>query len=580
MISATGKLWRDVAADRKGLAGTALLGSLASLSAVALIGVSAWLIATAAGMPPVLTLTVAAVMVRFLALSRALLRYVERLVGHSSALRGLTKLRVSVYLNLERITPIGLRNLSRGEYLSRIGADVDSALDLPLRVVLPWVQALLVTIAIAGFTWWVLPVNGILITILGSIALIVVPVIVRIIASRTDTRLAPARSQVIDAVVEITDNTEQILVTGSGPSALGALEERDARVNALLNRQAWSIGLGNGLGTVLQGSAVIGALLIGIPAVTSGQLNPVMLAVLALLPLALFEVLGTLPAAAVNWRNMSVVAQQIEDLDDIDDLEDTAMDPQQTLRNGEGVEVRDLKAHWPNSDSVALQDVTFSIAPHSHVAIVGPSGSGKSTLAYCLMGYLPFTGHIEIADSKTILAQQSYVFDTTIRNNIQIGGGEMSDREILNVLERADLLEWLAAQPRGLDTELGSFGNRMSGGERHRLAFARLIAAGSDLVILDEPTEHLDFETAEKIERDIWGSTHGVTTIMITHRLTAAQKCDQIIELDAGRVVAIGTHEELVELGGWYAQSWAQQQEQLHMQEIIRGLPVGVATQR
>ena len=574
MISATGKLWREVTADRKGLAGTAVIGALASLSAVALIGASAWLIASAAGMPPVLTLTVAAVSVRFFALSRALLRYVERLVGHSSALRGLTKLRVSVYLKLERITPIGLRNLSRGEYLSRIGADVDSALDLPLRVVLPWVQTLLVTVAIAVFTWWVLPLNGILITILGSLALIVVPVIVRIIASRTDTRLAPARSQVVDAVVEIADNTEQILVTGSGPSALAALKNRDEKVNSLLNRQAWSIGLGNGLGTVLQGSAVIGALLIGIPAVTAGTINPVMLAVLALLPLALFEILGTLPAAAVSWRNMSVVAQQIEDLDNIEAF------PVETLSSVDGVQVRDLKTQWPNSDSVALVDVCFTVARNSHVAIVGPSGSGKSTLAYCLMGYLPFTGHIEISDSKTLLAQQSYVFDTTIRNNIQIGGGEMSDEEILRVLKRADLMEWLESQPNGVDTELGSFGNRMSGGERHRLSFARLIAAGSDLVILDEPTEHLDFETAEKIERDIWNSTKGVTTIMITHRLTAAQQCDQIIEFDAGRIVAIGTHEELLELGGWYAQSWKQQQEQLHMQEIIRELPVGIATMR
>jgi ATP-binding cassette subfamily C protein CydCD len=574
VISATGKLWHDVTADRKGLVGTAILGALASFSAVALIGASAWLVSSAAGMPPVLTLTVAAVSVRFFALSRALLRYVERLVGHSSALRGLTKLRVSVYLKLERITPIGLRNLSRGEYLSRIGADVDSALDLPLRVVLPWVQALLVTIAIAVFTWWVLPLNGVLITILGSIALIVVPVIVRIIASRTDTRLAPARSQVVDAVVEIADNTEQILVTGSGPSALAALKQRDEKVNSLLNRQAWSIGLGNGLGTVLQGSAVIGALLIGIPAVTAGTINPVMLAVLALLPLALFEILGTLPAAAVSWRNMSVVAQQIEDLDNIEAF------PVETLSSVDGVQVRDLKTQWPNSDSVALVDVCFTVARNSHVAIVGPSGSGKSTLAYCLMGYLPFTGHIEISDSKRLLAQQSYVFDTTIRNNIQIGGGEMSDEEILRVLKRADLMDWLESQPNGVDTELGSFGNRMSGGERHRLSFARLIAAGSDLVILDEPTEHLDFETAEKIERDIWNSTQGVTTIMITHRLTAAQQCDQIIEFDAGRIVAIGTHEELLELGGWYSESWRQQQEQLHMQQIIRELPVGIATKR
>ena len=572
MTGATGKLWREVTAERKGLAATAVLGALASLSAVALMGVSAWLIATASGMPPVLTLTVAAVMVRFLALSRAFLRYVERLVGHSAALRGLTKLRVSVYRKLERITPVGLRNLSRGEYLSRIGADVDSALDLPLRVVLPWLQALLVTVAIALFTWWILPVNGVLITVLGVVALVVVPVIVRIVASRTDNRLAPARAQVVDAVVEIADNNEQILVTGAGPGALAALKKRDAEVNIVLNRQAWSMGLGNGLGTLLQGSAVVGALVIGIPAVNSGQLNPVMIAVLALLPLALFEILGTLPAAAVSWKNMSVVAHQLEELGDMQAFD------QRTLNQIDGVEVRNLNVQWPNSHSIALEEITFSVAAGSHVAIVGPSGSGKSTLAYSLMGYLPFSGQIEITESKTLLAQQSYVFDTSIRNNIQIGGGEMSDAQLISVIERANLLDWYATQPQGLDAELGSFGNRMSGGERHRLAFARLLAASSDLVILDEPTEHLDFQTAEEIEKDLWSSTSGVTTIMITHRLTAAQMCDQIIELDAGRIVAMGSHDDLVELGGWYSHSWEQQQEQMHMHSIIRDLPVGVAT--
>jgi len=399
-----------------------------------------------------------------------------------------------------------------------------------------------------------------------------VPVIVRIVASRTDNRLAPARAQVVDAVVEIADNNEQILVTGAGPGALAALKKRDAEVNIVMNRQAWSMGLGNGLGTLLQGSAVVGALVIGIPAVNSGQLNPVMIAVLALLPLALFEILGTLPAAAVSWKNMSVVAHQLEELGDMQAFD------QQSLNQIDGVEVRNLNVQWPNSHSVALKEVTFSVAAGSHVAIVGPSGSGKSTLAYSLMGYLPFSGQIEITESKALLAQQSYVFDTSIRNNIQIGGGEMSDAQLISVIERADLLDWYATQPQGLDTELGSFGNRMSGGERHRLAFARLIAASSDLVILDEPTEHLDFQTAEEIEKDIWSSTSGVTTIMITHRLTAAQMCDQIIELDAGRIVAMGSHDDLVELGGWYSHSWKQQQEQMHMHSIIRDLPVGVAT--
>ena len=137
-------LWRSMSSHRRELAGAGVLGALASLSAVALLGTSAWLISTAAEMPPVLTLTVAAVMVRFLALSRALFRYAERLVGHDAAFRGLTGLRVVVYSSLERLAPTGLSAFGRGDLLARLVADVDAALDLPLRVILPWAQAVLV----------------------------------------------------------------------------------------------------------------------------------------------------------------------------------------------------------------------------------------------------------------------------------------------------------------------------------------------------------------------------------------------------------------------------------------------------
>ena len=136
-----------MSSHRRELAGAGILGAIASLSAVALLGTSAWLISTAAEMPPVLTLTVAAVMVRFLALSRALFRYAERLVGHDAAFRGLTELRVVVYSSLERLAPTGLSAFGRGDLLARLVADVDAALDLPLRVILPWLQAVLVAAA-------------------------------------------------------------------------------------------------------------------------------------------------------------------------------------------------------------------------------------------------------------------------------------------------------------------------------------------------------------------------------------------------------------------------------------------------
>lgn len=563
-------IWKQVSVDKKGISLAAFVGTLASISAIALMGVSAWLIASAAEMPPVLTLTVAAVSVRLFALSRAVLRYVERLLGHEAALKGLTNLRVRVYESLERITPIGISKFTRGEFFARMGADVDSALDLPLRVVLPWAQAVLVSVATVGFVTWVLPPLGAAFAIAAFVSLFVVPIVVRVIVSREDNALAPERARVTSAVVALTDQPTEILMTGSGQACLNTLGERDRTLNSVINRQALPLGFGSGITVIMQGVAVIAGLVIGIPAVTNGQMQPVLLAVIAFLPLALFEILSTLPATAVAWRNMSSVAHRLQD------IESSAPDQRVELGQSQGVRLGGVTTGW-SPEEPELHDLNINILPGDQVAVVGPSGSGKSTLAYLLSGYLAYSGNAEVNPSRAFLTQQSHIFDTTIRNNIQIGGGEMSVHALEQVLARASLSQWLAEQPEGLDTELGSFGSRISGGEAQRLAFARLLAARKELLILDEPTEHLDFETAEALEREIWGSTHGTTTIMITHRLTAAQECDQIIEIVDGRVTGVGNHTELLEAGGWYAHAWQQQSGELDMLARIAQLPVGVA---
>ena len=175
MVSPVRTLWNAMSSQRRELALAGVLGAVASASAVALLGVSAWLIATASTMPPVLTLTVAAVLVRTFALSRAVFRYGERIVGHDAAFRGLTELRVVVYGHLERLAPTGLAAFGRGDLLSRLVADVDAALDLPLRVILPWAQAALVSLATVAFLVVLLPPAGVAIGVLVVIGLALTP---------------------------------------------------------------------------------------------------------------------------------------------------------------------------------------------------------------------------------------------------------------------------------------------------------------------------------------------------------------------------------------------------------------------
>ncbi|HAN71740.1 MAG TPA: thiol reductant ABC exporter subunit CydC [Actinobacteria bacterium] len=582
-------LWDAMSRQRRELGVAGVMGAIASGSAVALLGVSAWLIATAAQMPPVLTLTVAAVLVRTMALSRALFRYVERLVGHDAAFRGLTQLRVSVYQRLEQLAPTGLRAFGRGDLLARLVADVDAALDLPLRVVLPWVQAVLVAGATVAFLAWLLPSVGLVIAVLSIVAVALVPWLVSLTSRVAEARMAPARAELTAMVVRAFDATPEIAAFGTAPSVAAQVSSLDDRVTRLNGRESFSLGLGGGIGTVVQGCAVTAALVLAVPAVLDGRIEPVWLAVAALLPLALFDVLGTLPSSALAYQRIRGSALRLAE---VADLPLPVTDPRHPLALPHaftGVEIRGMRARWV-PDTLALDDIDLSVAPGSRIAVVGPSGAGKSTLAAVLMGFLPYEGSVAVSGVEIreadgddlrrhvgLLTQQAHIFDTTIADNIRIGDPDASDESIELAVADAQLSSWIARLPRGIDAPVGGFGLSVSGGERQRIALARLLVARRSFVILDEPTEHLDGATADALSRTMNAALSDATVLLITHRLLGVEDFDLIVQLGKGRVVARGTHDELMRRGGWYAEQWTVEAERQDMSRLLPELPIGRA---
>ncbi len=580
-------LWRGMSSQRWELIGAGLLGAGASASAVALLGASAWLISRAAEMPPVLTLTVAAVTVRFLALSRAVLRYAERLVGHDAAFRGLAGLRVVVYSHLERLAPTGLAAFGRGDLLARLVADVDAALDLPLRVVLPWIQSVLVAAVTVAFLGWLLPGAGVVVGVLSILALAAVPWVVSRTAQAAEERMAPSRAALTTAVVRSLDATPEITAFGAVDAVTARVRGIDDELTRLNARESFALGLGGGLGVLVQGLAVTAALIVAVPAVTSGAIEPVWLAVVALLPLALFDVLATLPSSALAYQRLRGSALRIRQVEDAPSPVAAPAAPRSAPESFDGLVLSGVGAEWV-AGSAAIAEVDLAIAPGERVAVVGPSGSGKSTLAAVIMGFLPYTGSTQLsgvelreADGDALrrhiglLTQHAHIFDTSIADNVRIGEPAADDAAVASALEAAQLTQWVSRLPDGAGTAVGSFGVSVSGGERQRIALARLLLARRALVILDEPTEHLDGPTAEAVTATMSAALRGSSLLLITHRLIGLEQVDRIVELQAGRVAGQGTHAELMALDGWYAQQWRLEAERRDMAALLPGLPVG-----
>ncbi|WP_030626891.1 thiol reductant ABC exporter subunit CydD [Streptomyces albus] len=541
-----------------------LLGSLAVGSAVGLMAVSGWLISRASEQPPVMYLMMAVTATRAFGIGRAVFRYAERLVSHDAVLKLLADLRVSVYRGLERIAPAGLRTTRRGDLLSRLVADVDALQDYWLRWLLPAGTALVVGTAAAGFTGWLLPEAGVILAVGLLVAGVGVPLVSGACARRTERQLAPARAALATRVADLLGSTAELTVAGALPVRQARLRTADRLLTRIASRAAAATALGGGLSALVCGLTVVAAAAVAVPAVHDGRLSGVALAVVVLTPLAAFEAVTGLPLA-VQYRQR--VARSAERVFEVLDAPVPVREPESPAEEPAApfpLEVRGLSARYPGAARDALSSLDLTLTPGRRIAVVGPSGSGKTTLAQVLLRFLDASsgayrlGGVEAAalESDTVrrsvglCAQDAHVFDSTIRENLRLARPGATDPELRDALSRARLLEWAAALPQGLDTPVGEHGARLSGGQRQRLALARALLADFPVLVLDEPAEHLDLPTADALTADLLDATRGRATVLITHRLTGLEAVDEVLVLDAGRVVQRGPYAELAAADG------------------------------
>ncbi len=226
---------------------------------------------------------------------------------------------------------------------------------------------------------------------------------------------------------------------------------------------------------------------------------------------------------------------------------------------------------------------SLNIAKGQHVALVGPSGTGKSTVVNLLLrqwdpqkGNISIGGHdlqeFPLEDLQrmfAVVSQRSFIFNDTIRENIKMGRYDATDAEIEQAAREAGLAEFIAASPDGFETQCGERGSKISGGQRQRVAIARAILKNAPIVLLDEATSSLDIETELSVMTALKRLTEGRTTLTIAHRLSTIVDSDQILVMLEGRIAERGTHQELLAKGGWYAQMFEMQLDEVDATLVV-----------
>ncbi|MDO5286822.1 MAG: thiol reductant ABC exporter subunit CydD [Actinomycetia bacterium] len=513
-------LLAEVPGGRWRLALAVLLAAGASAASVALLGVSAWLISKASQHPPFLELSVAAVGVRFFGISRAVLRYLERLVGHDVALRMQSALRLRSYRTLARTTLLGRR---RGDLLVRVVADVEAVQDVVVRVVLPFAAAVVVTCGTTVVLGRFSPASAAVLLVTAVLAGLVVPTWAQRASRAADQAAVPLRGELGNRVHEAVRAGVDLALYGAQRPYLDRIRDTDRRLRQA-EQQATTVRATAAAAQVLAaGTAVLAALWIGGQAVAAGELGSRLLAVLVLTPLALHESLaGLAQAAQTLTRARAALARVVAVLAEPPVGQGDA--PVQTSDTPRLAAAR-LSVGWPGMTPVAAP-VDLDLRPGQAVAVVGPSGAGKTTLAATLLGLIPpLAGRLDRQGRIGYLAQDAHIFATSVAENVRIGSKDATDDQVRAALAGAGL-----ALP--LDRVVGELGATLSGGEARRLALARLLAGRYDLLVLDEPTEHLDPGTARALVDDIWAGLAARPVLVLTHDPEVVYRCHHVIRLE------------------------------------------------
>lgn len=532
---------------------------------VGLLTTSSWLITTAALHPELAALSIAIVGVRFFGISRAVCRYLERYVSHHMAFQGLYGLRVWLYERIEPLAPAIFSRWGSGDLLGRIMADIETLQFFYLRVLIPPVGALLLTIIGVIFLQQFSYKAVVILVVAFILTAIVLPLFVYRHNRRAVDAALTKRGEAKETVVDVLSGMMDILLYRQETQ----FSQRIKKDFAALQSEQEIIHRGNNVGDsvftgIAQITMVAGALVM-IPLYGASPVTGIYIAVVAIALQSYFEATSPMMAAFHHGKESYAAVRRLQAL---------AMEP--TMAVADPTESDDKRTKDDETESILVDRISFAYDAKSiyqslslrvrkgeHVAIVGPSGSGKTTLFSLLERFYEYSGRILIHgqdircmkpdDARreiSALTQDTYLFHATLEDNIRLAKPSADEAEIAAAIDKAELTDWVASLPKGLKTMIGSGGANVSGGERQRIALARLYLRNTSIWLLDEPLEGLDQLVRNRLQQSLQEGMQGKTVLYITHDLNGLETMDRIIFMEDGRITEEGTYADLMKQRG------------------------------
>lgn len=541
-----------------------VLGALTIFTASSLMYTSGFLISKASTpVENILMIYVPIVGVRTFGTSRAVIHYVERLVGHDTILRILSKMRVRLYNILEPQALFLSSRFRTGDILGMLADDIEYLQNVYLRTVFPSIIALLIygaaVIALGTFDI----AFALLMALYILVLVVVLPFLSLLFTQKRQREVKVERNRLYQKLTDAVLGMGDWVISGRQSQFVDtyeADERKVAKTDAAL--RSWA-RIRTFIGQAVIGIGVLSMLYWAAGEFADGAIAGTLIAafVLVVFPVAdaflpVSEAVEKIPQyrnslerlSGVNGTEQNIVSEKA-----------TVVDALPQAMKSAHIKLENVGYHYGSEANWSVRDLSLDISQGKKIAIIGRSGAGKSTLLKAIQGVIePSDGSVTIngiaADAYgehipsiiAVLNQSPHLFDTTVANNIRMGDPKASEQAIKEAGALAKMDTLISSLPDGYDTFVREAGQRFSGGERQRIALARILLQNTPVVILDEPTVGLDPRTERDLLKTMFEAMKDKSLIWVTHHLVGAEQMDEVIFMENGSVEMRGTHAELM----------------------------------